>query len=121
MTAMHKTDGLFFSALDYDAAKKTVRSALEGCDDGELFLEYACSEHLALDDGRIKSAGYNASSGFGLRAVSGEAYAYALSNEISDAALKNAAQNVRPIRTASSPLYMPDMKQAEPLYTDAKP
>ncbi len=121
MTAMHKTDGLFFSALDYDAAKKTVRSALEGCDDGELFLEYACSEHLALDDGRIKSAGYNASSGFGLRAVSGEAYAYALSNEISDAALKNAAQNVRPIRTASSPLYMPDMKQAEPLYTDANP
>lgn len=122
MTTTEETNRLFFATLDYENAKKTVRDSLSGCDDGELFLEYAFSEHLVLDDGRIKSAGYNASSGFGLRAVSGDTYAYALSNEISDKALKAAAQSVRPIRSgAARPYYMPHVGTPTPLYTDKNP
>lgn len=121
MTMTETTNQLFFAALDYENAKKTVKNTLTGCDDGELFLEYAFSEHLVLDDGRIKSAGYNASSGFGLRAVSGETYAYALSNEISDKALKNAAQSVLPIKTGASAAYMPILGTGSPLYTDKNP
>ena len=40
-------------------------------DDGELFLEYSQSESVALDDGRIKSAAFDTTQGFGLRAVVG--------------------------------------------------
>lgn len=121
MDALQKTDVLFFQNLDREKALGTVREALTGFDDGELFLEYAFSEHLVLDDGRIKSAGFDAASGFGLRAVSGETYAYAISNDISDKSLKRAAQSVRPVRQGSHPLYTPALGQASPLYTDANP
>ena len=40
-------------------------------DDGELFLEYQESESISLDDGRIRSAGFDTTLGFGLRAVAG--------------------------------------------------
>lgn len=122
MTIEEETNRLFFSTLDKEAAKKTVTETLSGCDDGELFLEYAYSEHLVLDDGRIKSSGYNASSGFGLRAISAEAYAYALSNEISEHRLKEAAASVRPIKSSSSKsAYLPVLGTSTPLYTDQNP
>ena len=41
MTIEEETNRLFFSTLDKEAAKKTVTETLSGCDDGELFLEYA--------------------------------------------------------------------------------
>ena len=64
-------------------------------DDGELFLEYSQSESLAFDDGTLRHAGFNTASGLGLRAVKGETVAYAHASEISEAALKRAAQTVR--------------------------
>jgi predicted Zn-dependent protease len=48
-----------------------------GADDGELFLERRRSEALVFDDGRVKNASYDASEGFGLRAVRGEVAGYA--------------------------------------------
>ena len=45
--------------------------ALHGADDGELFLERSESEMLVFDDGRLKSAAYDATEGFGLRVVAG--------------------------------------------------
>ena len=122
MTIEEETNRLFFSTLDKEAAKKTVTETLSGCDDGELFLEYAYSEHLVLDDGRIKSSGYNASSGFGLRAISAEAYAYALSNEISEHRLKEAADSVRPIKLSPArSAYLPVIGKSKQLYTDQTP
>jgi TldD protein len=58
--------------------------ATAGADDGELFLERKRSEAIVLDDGRIKTAAYDASEGFGLRAVRGEVAGYAHSTEISE-------------------------------------
>ena len=122
MTAREITEKLFFERLDKERAKKIVRDALAGCDDGELFLEHGCSECLTLDDGRIKTASFDATSGFGLRALSGEACAYAISNETDEAALKRAAQSVQPVKSgAGATLYLPEIKQAKPLYTDANP
>ena len=40
------------------------------------------SESIVLDDGRIKNASYDASEGFGLRAIRGEVAGYAHSTEI---------------------------------------
>ena len=75
MSDIATTDDLFFTRTDMDKGRvdNLVNDALDGADDGELFLEYRQSENLSFDDGRLKSAGFNTMQGFGLRAVAGEA------------------------------------------------
>ncbi|WP_299960272.1 metalloprotease TldD [uncultured Roseobacter sp.] len=85
----------FQDALDRDAALDVLRMATQGADDGELFLERRRSEALVFDDGRLKTASYDASEGFGLRAVCGEVAGYAHSTEISETALKRASETAR--------------------------
>jgi len=85
----------FGESLDKDAALARLRAATEGADDGELFLERRRSEALVFDDGRLKTASYDAGTGFGLRAVRGEAVGYAHSTQISESSLKRAAETVR--------------------------
>jgi TldD protein len=46
-----------------------------------------------FDDGRLKSASYDASEGFGLRVVAGETAGYAHASEISEAAIGRAAKS----------------------------
>ncbi|MGE0753763.1 MAG: metalloprotease TldD [Alphaproteobacteria bacterium] len=97
MTDNAMLDELFHarSPLDKDAAIRLVSSVLGGLDDGELFLEYCQSESLHFDDGRLKNASFNTDQGFGLRSVLGEATAYAHSTELSESALKRAAETVQ--------------------------
>lgn len=85
----------FGTLLDRDRALAILREATHGADDGELFLERSRSEALVFDDGRLRNAGYDASQGFGLRAVAGEVTGYAHSTEISETALKRAAETAR--------------------------
>lgn len=75
-----------------DDALAILRAATAGADDGELFFERRRSEGLVYDDGRLKTASYDASEGFGLRAVRGEVAGYAHSTEISESALRRAAE-----------------------------
>ena len=55
MSNLTKTDELFFerAGLDRQRTERIVAEALQGCDDGELFLEYCQSESIAFDDGRV--------------------------------------------------------------------
>ena len=85
----------FETKLDEQTALSVLRSALAGSEDGELFLERKRSEAIVLDDGRIKTASYDASEGFGLRAVKGEVAGYAHSTEISENALRRASETAR--------------------------
>jgi len=85
----------FSGALTEDDAVSLLRGATDGADDGELFCERTKSEALVFDDGRLKTASYDASEGFGLRAVKGEVAGYGHSTEISAAALSRAAETVR--------------------------
>ncbi|MEM8849505.1 MAG: metalloprotease TldD [Pseudomonadota bacterium] len=85
----------FETMLDRDAALATLRHATAGADDGELFLERRRSEVIVFDDGRVKTASYDASEGFGLRAVRGETAGYAHSTEISEQSLTRAAETAR--------------------------
>ncbi len=85
----------FETKLDEQTALSVLRSALSGAEDGELFLERKRSEAIVLDDGRIKTASYDASEGFGLRAVKGEVAGYAHSTEISEKALRRASETAR--------------------------
>src|SRR3984957_16118266 len=126
MTPLAATDRLFFerhdSELDQGAAARIVADALGSTDDGELFMEYRESEQISLDDGRIRSAGFDPSLGFGLRAVAGEATGYAHAGELSEGALRRAAASVAgvgagPSGTAAEP---PRATNAR-LYSDANP
>lgn len=85
----------FQDQLDETSALGRLREATRGADDGELFLERRRSEVLSFDDGRLKTASFDASEGFGLRAVHGEASGYAHATEISEAALRRAVGTVR--------------------------
>lgn len=78
-----------------DDALAILSAATAGADDGELFFERRRSEGLVYDDGRLKTASYDASEGFGLRAVRGEVAGYAHSTEISESALRRAAETAR--------------------------
>ena len=94
-------DKLFFgkAALDRRTTEKMVDDALAKTDDGELYLEYVQSESLSFDDGKLKSAAYDTTQGFGLRAVSGEATGFAHASALDEQALKRAASTVKAVRT----------------------
>ncbi len=104
MSHLETTDRLFFSEADLDQARveRITRQALEGADDGELFLEYRQSEGLTFDDGRLKTASFDTSQGFGLRSIAGEAAGYAHASELSEAALKRAAETVSAVSRGHS-------------------
>ena len=126
MSALSTTDRLFFeradAALDRAAAERAVGTALTRTDDGELFLEYRESEQISLDDGRIRSAGFDTSLGFGLRAVAGEATGYAHAGELSDAALERAAASVAAVAAGHSGVVAePPRATNARLYTDDNP
>src|SRR3974390_1352689 len=95
---------LFFNGggLDHDSVQTVVDDALSGSDDGELFLEYHQSESFAFDDGRLKAASFDTTQGFGLRAVAGEATGYAHASELSEAAMRRAADTVRAVASGHS-------------------
>jgi len=76
--------------VDPERARQILAEALSGADDGELFIERTESESFLFDDGRLKSAAYDSSEGFGLRVVAGETAGYGHSAEISEAAIKRA-------------------------------
>ena len=73
-----------------EQATDLVKEALHGADDGELFVERRQTQGFSFDDGKLKSASFDESQGFGLRSVSGETAAYSHSTEISKASLKRA-------------------------------
>jgi len=85
----------FETNLDQDTALTLLREATAGADDGELFLERRKSEVISFDDGRIKTASFDASEGFGLRAVRGETAGYAHSTTIDEHALNRAVATAR--------------------------
>ena len=112
----------FNDRLDRDAALKTLRAATDGADDGELFFERRRSEALVFDDGRLKTASYDASEGFGLRAVRGEVAGYAHSTEISEPALKRASETTRlAVGDGGGSLADAPASTNRKLYTDEDP
>jgi TldD protein len=124
MTDIALTDQLFFerAGLDRNRVERTVADALNGADDGELFLEYCQSESLAFDDGRLKSASFDTAQGFGLRSVAGEAAGYAHASELSEAAIRRAADTVKAVHAGhGGTLAMAPVGTNRSLYTDANP
>ncbi|MBO9465213.1 metalloprotease TldD [Tropicibacter sp. R15_0] len=112
----------FETHLDLENSTKILRDALTGAEDGELFLERRRSESLVFDDGRVKTASYDASEGFGLRAVNGEVAGYAHATEISEAALKRASETARlAVGQGGGVLAPAPAGTNKKLYTDSDP
>ena len=112
----------FDTHLDKEQALAILREATSGAEDGELFLERTRSESLVFDDGRVRSASYDASEGFGLRAVLGEVAGYAHSTEISEPALRRAAETARlAVGNGGGTLATPPAGTNRRLYSDADP
>ena len=97
-------DNILFEKNDIDRAfvTKLVENTLHGLDDGELFMEVTKSENLTFDDGKLKLANSENSSGFGLRSVSEDVVCYAHSSEISKASLSRAANTIKSVTLHSS-------------------
>ncbi|RJF93266.1 metalloprotease TldD [Sphingomonas cavernae] len=113
---LYRPDG-----LDPDAARSLTADALKGCDDGELYLQYSASESFGFDDGRLKTADYSSESGFGLRGVSGETTAFAHANELSEAAIRRAAETLTLLDPAKDQPAAPPQRTNRHLYTDVDP
>ncbi|HTT96436.1 MAG TPA: DNA gyrase modulator, partial [Rhizomicrobium sp.] len=121
---MAQSNDLFFArtGMDRDRVQSTVDEALKGSDDGELFLEYRQSESFSFDDGRLKAASFDTMQGFGLRAVSGEATGYAHASDLSEEAIKRAADTVRAVaRGHSGVAALAPARTNRQLYADVDP
>ena len=69
-------------------------------DDADLYFQYTRSESWGLEEGIVKSGSFGIDQGVGVRAVAGEKTAFAYSDDISEAALMDAARTVRSIAAA---------------------
>jgi TldD protein len=117
------TETLLFGALGADDAARLVADALEGLEDGELYAQHVVSESLAFDDGRLKVATFDVGSGFGLRGVTGETTAFAHANDISEPAIRRAAETLAVVRSGRPvpPPAPAPRRSNRRLYTDADP
>ena len=124
MADLAATEKLFFdrTGMDLDRVREIVEDAVGNAEDGELFLEYRQSESLTFDDGHLKSAGFDSSQGFGLRAVVGELTGLAHASELSEAAIRRAAETVKSVcQGRGGTLAVPPNGTNRTLYTDDNP
>ncbi len=112
---------LYRDTLDPEQAQALTAKALGKADDGELYLQYRKAEAFGFDDGRLKTASYDTSSGFGLRAVSGEMTAFAHSNEMTPAAIRRAAETMALIEPGVAAKAGPPQGTNQRRYTAADP
>ncbi len=74
---------------------------MQRVDEADLYFQYTRSEGWSLEEGIVKTGSFSIDQGVGVRAVSGEKTAFAYSDDISEAALLDAARTVRTIASAS--------------------
>src|SRR5512137_2355353 len=84
--------------LDEAKLQRALASIFEHrADYADLYFQYLRSESFSLEEGIVKSGSFDIEQGVGVRAVSGEKTAFAYSDDLSEAALLEAAQTARAI------------------------
>ena len=89
-----------FGLTDATLSKALQAIATHRIDDADLYFQYTRSEGWSLEEGIVKSGSFGIDQGVGVRAVAGEKTAFAYSDDISEAALMDAAATVRTIAAA---------------------
>jgi len=107
MSDSAKAEDLFFrrAGLDRGRVQSIVDASLHGADDGEMFMEYRQSESFVWDDSRLKSASFDTSQGFGIRAVVGESTGYAHASDLSEAAMQRSAAAIEAVKSGHEGTY----------------
>ncbi|GAP35056.1 metalloprotease TldD [Piscinibacter sakaiensis] len=96
-------------------------------DDADLYFQTTRSEGWSLEEGIVKSGSFGIDQGVGVRAVAGEKTAFAYSDDISEAALLDAATTVRTIAAAGQSRRVkvggpaPQIARSRALYAPADP
>ena len=80
-------------------------------DYADLYFQYSRAESWSLEEGIVKSGSFSIDQGVGVRAVSGEKTAFAYSDDISLAALENAALATRAIARQGGKKDVPMMNE----------
>jgi TldD protein len=89
-----------FGLTDATLSRALQAIATHRIDDADLYFQDTRSEGWSLEEGIVKSGSFGIDQGVGVRAVAGEKTAFAYSDDISEAALLDAAQTVRTIAAA---------------------
>ena len=88
-------------ALDEAALRRALATIGEHrVDDADLYFQSTRHESWSLEEGIVKSGSFSIDCGVGVRALAGEKTAFAYSDELSEAALLDAARTVRTIAAA---------------------
>ncbi|MEP6740257.1 MAG: DNA gyrase modulator, partial [Caldimonas sp.] len=86
-----------FGLNEAKLANALATIATHAIDDADLYFQYTRSEGWSLEEGIVKSGSFGIEQGVGVRAVAGEKTAFAYSDDVSEAALLDAARTVRTI------------------------
>ena len=110
--------------LDLDKISRVLASIhAYDVDFADFYFQHSCFESWSLEEGIVKAGTFNIDRGVGVRAVSGDRQAFAYSDDVSLAALEEAASAVRAIgrqgQSASAPLSRTG--QSRLLYPTADP
>ena len=89
-----------FGLNEATLSRALASMATHRIDDADLYFQYTRSEGWSLEEGIVKSGSFGIEQGVGVRAVAGEKTAFAYSDDISEAALMDAAATVRTIAAA---------------------
>ena len=81
-------------------ARALATIAQHRIDDADLYFQFTRHEGWSLEEGIVKSGSFSIDQGVGVRAVAGEKTAFAYSDDITEAALMDAARTVRTIAAA---------------------
>ncbi|MBS4018376.1 metalloprotease TldD [Azonexus hydrophilus] len=99
-----------FSLSETDLSRTFGQIMAHQVDYADLYFQYSRSEAWSLDEGIVKSGSFNIDQGVGVRALSGEKTAFAYSDDISAAALGDAASAVRAIAAAGQSGTLPALR-----------
>jgi len=102
-TLLATADACLLAPFDLESRKlEAVYGALAGrrLDYADLYFQYTRAESWSLEEGTVKSGSFSIDQGVGVRAIAGEKTAFAYSDEISYAALQDAARATRAIASA---------------------
>ncbi len=108
--------------LDWEGARRILADAAQGADDAEIFAEDSRSESFLWDDGRLKSATFDANQGFGLRVVAGERAGYGHASVLDDDAVQRAADAAASVKLGhTGTLDVSPTRVNRRLYADIDP
>ena len=106
-------------------ARALAEIKMQRVDEADLYFQYTRSEGWSLEEGIVKTGSFSIDQGVGVRAVSGEKTAFAYSDDISEAALLDAARTVRTIASAAqarrTSVSKPKIARSRSLYPDQDP